>query len=491
MKRRMSKMKSNYLKEMYRDKLGSTSAPVKAAFWFTLCNFIQRGISMISTPIFTRQLSTYEYGVFSTYSSWEILLAMIVTLSIPKAMMNLYIKYEDRESVLSSICGLELVLTGIWLIVGIMFGKQIGVLLGLSPALVCCLFLNFMFSVPVQCWSFHKRYDYDYKPLVAVTLFLAIGSVLFSVLAVFFVRPTAEMRAIASVVVTIVLGMFLYCSIFRHKKKFYEKKVWKFAIGFSVPLLPHYLSEFILQSSDKIMINYFCGASDVALYSVAYAVGSVITLVTSAIDSSFAPYQYQKIKSGEYGLLKKRANEVLSLVGIMLALIMISSREIVLFFGGVKYINSVEVIIPICLGVFFNYIFQFFARVQEYYEQKLKVVIPSVLCAVLNLILNYICIRKYGYQAAAYTTLLCYALFCIVHYIFYKNVCRRYLNNKNIYDIKTIIFISIIVSICGFFIMILNNILWLKYLIMFITMIMLIIKRKWILTKIIKTIRKA
>lgn len=98
--------------------------------------------------------------------------------------------------------------------------------------------------------------------------------------------------------------------------------------------MPHYLSEFILQSSDKIMINYLCGSRDVALYSVAYSAGSLITLITSAINSTFAPYQYQKIKSGEYALLAKRANEVLIFVGAMLAGIMIFSREIVLIFGG-------------------------------------------------------------------------------------------------------------------------------------------------------------
>ena len=82
--------------------------------------------------------------------------------------------------------------------------------------------------------------------------------------------------------------------------------------------MPHYLSEFVLQSSDKIMINYLCGTSDVALYSIAYSAGSLINLITGAINSTFAPYQYQKIKAGEYELLAKRANQVLLFVGVML-----------------------------------------------------------------------------------------------------------------------------------------------------------------------------
>lgn len=177
------------------------------------------------------------------------------------------------------------------------------------------------------------------------------------------------------------------------------------------------------------MINYLCGTSDVALYSIAYSAGSLINLITGAINSTFAPYQYQKIKAGEYELLAKRANQILLFVGVMLAGIMLFSREIVLVFGGVKYIDSVAVIIPICIGVYFNYMFQLFARVQEYYERKFTVVIPSILCAVLNLILNYIFIKLCGYQAAAYTTFFCLLhYFALFHYLFYKKVCTEILN---------------------------------------------------------------
>ena len=112
----------------------------------------------------------------------------------------------------------------------------------------------------------------------------------------------------SAVVVVSLIGIALYASIFRRAKVFYDKKIWFFCpLGFCIPLMPHYLSEFILQSSDKIMINYLCGSRDVALYSVAYSAGSLITLITSAINSTFAPYQYQKIKSGEYALLAKKS----------------------------------------------------------------------------------------------------------------------------------------------------------------------------------------
>lgn len=40
---------------------------IKASIWFMFCNIIQKGITMLTVPIFTRLLSTEEYGIYSVY----------------------------------------------------------------------------------------------------------------------------------------------------------------------------------------------------------------------------------------------------------------------------------------------------------------------------------------------------------------------------------------------------------------------------------------
>lgn len=180
----MSMGKTQDIVSQIRNKYIGMSVPVKAAFWFTVCNFLQRGISMITTPIFTRMLSTDEYGLYSTYLSWETVLAMVVTLSLYKAMMNLYVKYDNQEKILSALCGLELLLSLIWLGIGIIFQKALADLLQLPESLVCCLFVSFIFQAVFQCWSLYKRYVYDYRTLVLTTLISTAGSAVLGVVAV-------------------------------------------------------------------------------------------------------------------------------------------------------------------------------------------------------------------------------------------------------------------------------------------------------------------
>ena len=52
------------------NKYKNSSIQVKAALWFTACSILQKGISFVVVPIFTRVLSTKEYGTYSLYLSW-------------------------------------------------------------------------------------------------------------------------------------------------------------------------------------------------------------------------------------------------------------------------------------------------------------------------------------------------------------------------------------------------------------------------------------
>lgn len=478
------------IKIQLKNRYSVISLSTKAAIWFAVCSFLQRGISIISTPIFTRLLSTDEFGVFSTYTSWENVLFMVTSLCIYKCTMNLCVKFEEkRDEAFSALCGLALIVTMLWILIGLFFRKGISDLLKLSQTLTVCLFIGFMGKLVFECWSIYKRYLFEYKIILIVTLFLSFGSTGLGLLLVLTYKKTAEIRVISSVLISLVIGIYLYYSVFRKGKCFYKKEVWKFALGFCIPLLPHYLSEFILQCSDKIMINYMCGPRDVALYSIAYSVGSLITFLTSAINLSFAPYQYQKIASKDYKLLSKRTNHVLLVVSIGLGLLMLFSKEIVVIVGGKKYLESSSVIIPICIGVYFNFLFQLFARVQEFFEKKLTIVIPSVFCAALNVILNWVFIKIYGYAAAAYTTFICYLIFCIVHYFFYYFLCKKMLGGIQIYDIRSITLISLFTIIIGGATSLLSNYQSLRYGIFLVLLIATLFQRKKVL-QLIKDIIK-
>lgn len=467
------------LKKMI-EKYRELPLPLKATAWFTICNFLQKGIGILTSPFVARLLPTEEYGRASTFASWESLFMMLVTLSSFQSVNYLCAKHDKGEATLSSLLGYDIFISLFW---GILLYSNANFIMsttGMSAVLLLCLYIYCTFTSFISCWRYVRMYEYSYIPISVETLVCTLGVAFGGLASILLFSRTAEAKIIPQVIVTAVIGFVIVVAALKKGKTFYDKEIWKFVFCFCVPLLPHYLSEIILMSSDKIMIDRMCGPSDVAIYSVAYTVSSLISMVTSAINSAFMPYQCQKIAGKEYKTLAQNTNYIIAFVAFCLCGVMLFGREIVLIFGGTKYIDSISIIIPISLGVFFNYVFQLFARVQEYFEQKNTIVIASISCAVLNIVLNYIFINLYGYKAAAYTTFVCYFSFCFLHYLFYRKVCKKYVGQE-IYDIKCLAFISTILIFVALVISVLSRLIFLKYIILVIAMIIITLQRKRIL----------
>ena len=81
------------------DKYNGLSKVKKATLWITFCSFLQRGLSFITVPIFTRLLSTADYGSVSVYQSWEMVATYLATLGVTYGGFNNgMIKFkDDRE----------------------------------------------------------------------------------------------------------------------------------------------------------------------------------------------------------------------------------------------------------------------------------------------------------------------------------------------------------------------------------------------------------
>ena len=80
------------------DKYKAIPITVKASFWFLICGFVQRGISLITTPIFSRLLSTSEYGDFSVYQTWYNIIIIFASLNLASGVyMRGLVKYEEDQ----------------------------------------------------------------------------------------------------------------------------------------------------------------------------------------------------------------------------------------------------------------------------------------------------------------------------------------------------------------------------------------------------------
>lgn len=298
------------------EKIRKMSVQAKAAIWFALCSILQKGISFITVPFFTRLMTTEQYGTYSLYLSWLQILTIITSLYLYYGVFNnAMVKFEeDRDRYISCMQGLTTTITAGVFLVYLAFHGLWEKALGLTTVLILLMFIEMLVTPALSFWSGRQRFDFKYQKLVVVTLLKSIANPVLGLITVSLTTDKATARIASVVIVEVVFCGTIMIKQFHDGKCFIDKKYWKYALGLAIPLLPHYLSSMVLNQGDRIMIDKMVGTSEVAFYSVAYNIGMLVQIFTNAISNSFTPWVYQKIKGDDYKGISKTVNMLLLLV---------------------------------------------------------------------------------------------------------------------------------------------------------------------------------
>lgn len=458
-------------------KYNELSEPVKASFWYTICNVINKGIALLSTPIFTRVMTESQYGTFAIFQSWYSIIIIFTSLNIfmSSYQKGLLLYKNDKASFTSTQLGLTTTITLFFILI-YMFNPQLwSSIFELQPVLMFAMGLELLFMPALEFWSTKQRFDFKYKKYVAVSILMTIISLGGGVIAVLSTSYKVEARVYTDVLSKVLFSAFFFCLIFKRGKKFYSLEYWKYALAFNLTLIPHYLSNYVLSQSDRIMIGKMIGTDKAAFYSVAYTISMMMILIVNAINGSLTPYIYKKINEYEQNVtskhhieieVKKTANSIIFLVAILCLVSMLFAPEVIKIFAGTNYYEAVYVVPPVALSVFFIFIYSLFSNVEYYFQETKLISLATFICAILNLVLNFIFIRIFGYYAAGYTTLFSYICLAILHYTFYKKILKIK-NIGNIYQVKLIFLVSLILLILLVLVVISYKYITMRYLMIF------------------------
>lgn len=421
------------------EKYKSISLPAKASLWFIICSLIQKGIAFLTTPFFTRMMTTSAYGIVVIYNSWLEIITIIATFQLATGVFNkAMIKYEDdRDGYTSSSLFLTSCITVFVFLVYLICPKAWNKILNLSTSLVVMMFLEIFFTTAMSFWSIRNRFEYRYKSVIFCTLFVAVFGPLTSIL-MLIVAPDdnqAQAKILGMLVVKIAVYTIIYILLMRKGKKIVQLSYWKYSLLFNLPLIPHYLSQQVLTQSDRIMINKICGASDAGIYGVAYQLSMAIFLITLAIHNSFTPWTFECLRDKKYNELGNAAIKIEVFVGTACFAFSLFAPELIYVLGGEQYATAVWIVPPVAMSVLFQTIYTFFGNVEFYYEKTKFVMFASIIVAFANIILNAVFIPLFGFVAAGYTTLVCYVLYSLVHWLFMLKICKNQ-DLPEIYDRK-------------------------------------------------------
>ena len=459
---------------------------LRSSFWFLICSFMQKGISVISTPVFTRLLSTTEYGNFSTFNSWQSIVTVIVTLHMYSSVFQQgLVKFEDDNKVFaSSVQGLSFTLVCIWTGIYLCTKSIWNSIFDLTTVQVLAMLVMIWTSTVFNLWSTTQRVEYKYRLLVLITLIVSIAKPGLGVVFVIFAKDKVTARILGLLIVELIGYSWMYISQLKNGKVFYSRKYWVYAVQFNLPLVPHYLSQIVLSNTDRIMIKSMVGASEAGIYSVAYSLSMIMTLFNTALLQTMTPWMYKKIKANKASDISGIAYISLTIIAVLNLMLIAFAPEAIAIFAPKTYYDAIYVIPPVAMSVFFLFLYSLFSNFEFYYEKRSWMMIASVAGAIMNLVLNSIFIRVFGYIAAGYTTLFCYIVYAIGHYIIMSKICKSNMPGVIVYEKQKLLLLGLSFMALGFVLLFLYRYTLIRYIFILCFVGVMIIKRKDILEKI-------
>ena len=423
---------------------------VKAGIGYTVGNMLVKGITFLTIPLFTRLMSTESYGLFNTFNSYMAILTIFIGLALHASIKNA--KYDFGEKLPNYTSSMIIIITAcaaLFGVIALIFGNEISKILAYSGAIILLMVVEAFGNSLMSLYNCVLAIDFRYKEYLGLSFFYSVGSIGASVLLITTLYGGENSyvgRILGSVIPLVLISAYIIArSFIKARPTFAENKEYlKYGLAISLPLIPHGLSQILLNQCDRIMIKNMVGDSEAGIYSLAYNIATLYFVLITSADTAWTPWFYERMNKGDEQGIKKSTSTYVALMSFVCVAIFVGGPWLVTVMGGEDYYSARFLIIPLIYSMFFSFLYTLPVAVEYYYKKTKSVAAATVVSAVVNIILNYIFIILFGYKAAAYTTAFCHILYFVFHMIMAKKIM-----GKIVFSMKNILVCSGAVTVLG------------------------------------------
>ncbi len=384
---------------------------------FAIGSFSSKLLVFLLLPLYTRTLSTKEYGDIDLVIQMANLLLPLATLSIAEAIIRFGLdKKIDNKKVISTsafitIFGIGVLTLFMPLIFKLDYVKEVRILFYIY--MITAAF-KLVFLESVRASGNVKLYAFN--GILSTVTMISFNLVF---LLIFKLGVTGYILAI--VLSDFVCAVFLFFKAKLYKSlsvRFYNKKLAKAMLKFSFPLIPTAIMWWITNVSDRFLVEHFLGAEENGLYTVAYKLPTIVTVVYAMFSKAWnmsAITQYDnKNKSRFYKNVFDINSSMLYVLAGGLLLFIIPLTHILVSENFVEaYLYSPILIVSTVFASFCS----FLGGIYVASKKTVNSFVTSLLGAGLNIILNIILIPIIGINGASLATLLSYFLVFVIRII--------------------------------------------------------------------------
>jgi len=386
---------------------------------YVSASVMTKGLALISIPVMTRLLSPSDYGLLAVFDSLTAILGIIFGLGFRGAVSRYY--YEKADDF------------GSFFTTNVLFVMGVGILLGIAVYLNR-IFISDLMNIPVplalfalfMAWisssytlvSAYLQASKQSLLLYRLTVVNAVLSLILTITITLLLKENFYLGSVySSLIVSFIFFFFSIYIIFKIGTWSFDTRHLKYSLVFGLPIIVHLLSALILNSFDQIMINKMVGSHETGLYSFAYKVGMLFQMVITGLNQAWVPMFYEKLRDDKYKEIEETAKKFSYLVAGTALLLTMLGPILITVLAPESYSAALSLVPIIIVGFIFQYFYFIYINYAFYAKKTSMIATITLIAGLINIGLNYWLIPIFGYVAAAWTTLLTYALFFMMQYI--------------------------------------------------------------------------
>ena len=439
------------------------SKQVKAGLGYTIGNILIKGVTFITLPVFTRLLSTSEYGNFNTYMAYEAIIAIILGLGMYSSIKNAKYDFPDKiDLYVSTLLRLTLIPLIVLCLVIVIFSNSITGFTNFSSSILFLLLFQSYGTAMLSICNARLALEYNYKKYLTFAFFYTFVGIGLSIILILTVFNTQRDygRIVGAATPMIILACYIF--IYEGKKASFQfdGKMASYALAFGIPMICHYLSQSIQSQVDRIMISKMVDTSSTGIYSFAYSVAMILQVIYYSVDNVWSVWFYEQMDKKNYSSIRPVLKKYIFIIAVLASIMLVGSKEFIMVMSSRSYWIGRNIFIPVLLGIFMLFLYTIPAGVEYYYKKTKYIAVMTAIAAVVNISLNYILIKAFGYEAAAYATMVSYAVTFLGHWFISQKILGK---DRNIFNIMDFLLPFIVLCAVGFLVYLLNDYPVIKY----------------------------
>ena len=188
-----------------------------------------------------------------------------------------------------------------------------------------------------------------------------------------------------------------------------NKSLLKQMVGFSAPLIITNVSWWVIQSSDKIMVERMLGLEMLGLYSVAAKIPALINVVISVFQqawgiSAIKEYEDSNETSFYDNVFQAFTTFVFGVTILFISII----RLFMKYYVAAEYYIAWRYTPLLLMAAAFSATSSYYASMYSALQKSVNNMLTTLTAAVMNIILNFILIKRYGVCGAVTATAVSY-----------------------------------------------------------------------------------